>query len=150
MTREKAAWCSQRGVAHITTTETLLARPGTTLMRPACNARIPARTTETGCIINSFNAGVIFWCAAVANPVSDTAGQRVVTVTPSRLSSRCRASPSATRRLWRLNRRRSSAHPGRPADWRPAGSFHVLATASLVLAGELLAETTRGARDENP
>ena len=54
------AWCSQRGVAHIKITETLLAQPGTTLMRPDCNARMPARTTGAGRIINSFNAGVIF------------------------------------------------------------------------------------------
>jgi hypothetical protein len=37
----------------------LFAQPGTTLMRPACNARIPARTTGAGCIIKSFSAGVI-------------------------------------------------------------------------------------------
>ena len=52
----------------------LLAKPGTTLMRPACSARIPART-DAGCIINSFNASVIFCCAAVANPVSDMPGK---------------------------------------------------------------------------
>jgi hypothetical protein len=49
----------------------LFAQPGTTLMRLACIARIPARTTGAGCIIKCFNAGVIFCCAAVANPVSD-------------------------------------------------------------------------------
>ena len=88
MTRDKKAWCSQRGVAHMKITETLLAQPGTTLMRPACNARMPARTTGAGCIINSFNAGVIFCYAVVANPVSDMPGQSAVTVTLSRLSSR--------------------------------------------------------------
>ena len=36
----------------------------------------------------SFNAGVIFCCAAVANPVSDMPGHNTVTVTPWRLSSR--------------------------------------------------------------
>src|SRR5438132_12922853 len=46
--REKAAWCSQRGVAHIKITESLFNQPGTTLMRPACNALIPAPTTEAG------------------------------------------------------------------------------------------------------
>src|SRR5437660_12485488 len=66
----------------------LLAQPGTTLMLRACNARMPARTTGAGCIINSFNAGVIFCCAVVANPVSDMPGQSAVTVTQSRLSSR--------------------------------------------------------------
>ena len=88
MTREKMAWCSQRGVAHIKITETLLVQPGTTLMRPDCNARMPARTTGAGRIINNFNAGVIFCCAAAANPVSDMPGQSAVTVMPSRLSSR--------------------------------------------------------------
>ena len=75
MTRDKKAWCSQRGVAHIKITEILLAQPGTTLMRPACNARMPARTTGAGCIINSFNAGVIFCCAVVANPVPTCPGK---------------------------------------------------------------------------
>src|ERR1051325_718162 len=51
------AWCNQRGVAHVKITMALLAKPGTTLMRPACSARIPARTTGACCIINSFNAG---------------------------------------------------------------------------------------------
>ena len=88
MTREKTAWCSQRGVAQTKITAPLLAQPGTTLMRPAYNARIPARTTGAGCIINSFNPNVIFCCAAAANPVFDMPGQSVVTVTPSRLSSR--------------------------------------------------------------
>jgi hypothetical protein len=60
MTREKIAWCSQRGVNQIKITAALFAQPGTALMRLACNARIPARTTVAGCIINSFNAGVIF------------------------------------------------------------------------------------------
>ena len=88
------AWCNQRGVAQVKITMALLAKPGTTLMRPAWSARIPARTTGAGFIINSFNAGVIFCCAAVANPVSDMPGQSAVTVMPSRLSSRCRASPN--------------------------------------------------------
>jgi hypothetical protein len=35
----------------------LFAQPGTTLMRPACNARIPACTTGAGCIIKSFAPG---------------------------------------------------------------------------------------------
>jgi hypothetical protein len=51
----------------------LLAQPGTTLMRPACNARMPARTAGAACIITSFNAGVSFCSAAAANPVSDIA-----------------------------------------------------------------------------
>ena len=88
MTREKAAWCSQRGVAHIKITEALFNQPGTTLMRPARNERIPARTTGAGFIIKSFNVVVIFCCAALANPVSDMPGHNVVTVMPSRLSSR--------------------------------------------------------------
>src|SRR5207249_2396601 len=88
MMREKTAWCSQRGVALINIAVALFAQPGTTLMRPACNARIPARTTGAGCIMRSFNAGVIFCCAAVANPVSDIPGHSTVTMTPSRLSSR--------------------------------------------------------------
>ena len=71
----------------------LLAKPGTTLIRLAFNARIPARATGAGCIINSFSMGVIFCCAAVANPVSDMPGQSDVTVMPPRLNSRCRASP---------------------------------------------------------
>ena len=82
------AWCSQRGVALVNITLALFAQPGTTLMRLACSARIPARTTGAGCIIKSFNAGVIFCCAAVANPVSDIPGQSTVTMTPSRWSSR--------------------------------------------------------------
>jgi len=45
MMRENTAWCSQRGVALVNITLALFAQPGTTLMRPACNARIPARTT---------------------------------------------------------------------------------------------------------
>src|SRR5581483_9187097 len=57
-------------------------------MRPACNARIPARTTGAGFIIKSFNVVVIFCCAALANPVSDMPGHSAVTVMPSRLSSR--------------------------------------------------------------
>jgi hypothetical protein len=69
------AWCSQRGVALVNITVALFAQPGTTLMRPACNARIPACTTGAGCIIKSLNAGVILCCAAVANPVSDMPGQ---------------------------------------------------------------------------
>ena len=89
MIREKVAWCSQRGVALVNITVALFGQPGTTLMRPACNARIPARTTGAGCIIKSFNAGVIFCCAAVANPVSDMPGHSTVTVMPSRSSSRC-------------------------------------------------------------
>ncbi len=88
MVREKAAWCSQRGVAHIKITEALFDQPGTTLMRPLCNARIPARTTGAGFIIKSFNVVVIFCCAALANPVSDMPGHNTVTVMPSRLSSR--------------------------------------------------------------
>src|SRR6185312_4654255 len=80
--REKMAWWSQRGVAHIKITEALLGHPGTTLIRPLCNARIPARTTGAGFIINSFNIGVIFCCAALANPVSDMPGQSVVTMMP--------------------------------------------------------------------
>src|SRR5437762_12005456 len=59
MMRENTAWCSQRGVALVNITVALFAQPGTTLMRLACNARIPARTTGAGCIIKSFNAGVI-------------------------------------------------------------------------------------------
>ena len=81
MMREKIAWCSQRGVALVNITLALFAQPGTTLMRLACNARIPARTTGAGCIIKSFSAGVIFCCAAVANPVSDMPGHSTVTVT---------------------------------------------------------------------
>src|ERR1041384_6408720 len=38
MTREKTAWCNQRGVTHIKITLALLAQPGTTLMRPAWSA----------------------------------------------------------------------------------------------------------------
>jgi len=34
--------CSQRGVAHMRITRNLLPKPGTTLMRPACSARMPA------------------------------------------------------------------------------------------------------------
>jgi len=68
MMRENTAWCSQRGVALVNITVALFGQPSTTLMRLACNARIPARTTGAGCIIKSFNAGVIFCCAAVANP----------------------------------------------------------------------------------
>src|SRR5438552_6624943 len=86
--REKAAWCSQRGVAHIKITDALFDQPGTTLMRPACNARIAARTTGAGFIIKSFNVAVIFCRAAFAKPVSDMPGHSVVTVMPSRLSSR--------------------------------------------------------------
>ena len=88
MMREMTAWCSQRGVAWIKITVALLAQPGTMLMRPASKARIPARTTGAGCISNCFYAGVSFWCAAVANPVSDIPGQSVVTAMPSGLSSR--------------------------------------------------------------
>ena len=88
MMREKTAWCSQRGVALVNITVALFAQPGTTLMRLACNAWIPARTTGAGYIIKSFSAGVIFCCAAAANPVSDMPGQSTVTVTPSPLSSR--------------------------------------------------------------
>jgi|SRR4051795_13421914 hypothetical protein len=65
MIREKTAWCIQRGVAHINITVALFDQPGTTLMRPACNARMPARTTGAGCIINSFSADVTFCCAAL-------------------------------------------------------------------------------------
>ena len=82
------AWCSHRGVAQVKNTMALLAQPGTTLRRPARNARIPARTTGAGFIIKSFNRVVIFCCAALANPVSDMPGQSAVTVMPSRLSSR--------------------------------------------------------------
>ena len=88
MMRAKTAWCSQRGVAQVKITVALFAHPGTTLICPACNARIPAPTTGAGCIINNFKAGVIFCRAAVANPVSDMPGHSAVTVTPSRLSSR--------------------------------------------------------------
>ncbi len=63
------AWCSQRGVAHIKITEALLAQPGTTLMRPACNARIPARTTGAGCIIDSFKPGT---CVSASEPRTDS------------------------------------------------------------------------------
>lgn len=55
MTRENMDWWSQRGVAHMKTTESLLDQPGTMLMRPACKARIPARTTGAGFIIKCFN-----------------------------------------------------------------------------------------------
>lgn len=41
-------------------------------------ARIPARTTGAGCIINDLNAGVIFMRAAFANPVSDTPGHSAI------------------------------------------------------------------------
>ena len=58
------AWCSQRGVAQLKTTTALLAQPGTTLMRPTRNARMPARTTGPGFIIKRFNVGVIFCRAA--------------------------------------------------------------------------------------
>jgi hypothetical protein len=51
MMREKMVWCSQRGVAQVNITVALFAQPGTTLMRPACNARIPARTTGGACVI---------------------------------------------------------------------------------------------------
>ena len=54
---------------------------------------IGARTTGAAFIITSFNAGVIFCSAAVANPVSEVPGHSVVTVTPSPSSSRCSASP---------------------------------------------------------
>jgi hypothetical protein len=60
MTWEKTAWCSQRGVPQINIAITLLANPGTTLMRPAFSDRMPARTTGAGDIINIRNAGVIF------------------------------------------------------------------------------------------
>jgi integrase len=70
MARDKKAWCSQRGVGHVRITRALFAQPGTTLVRPACKTWIPARTTGGGCIINCFNAGVIFICAAVAKPVT--------------------------------------------------------------------------------
>src|SRR4029450_802054 len=78
MIREKMAWGSQRGVALVNITLALFAQPGTTLMRLACNARIPARTTGAGCIIKSFNAGVIFCGAAMAKPVSDIPGHSTV------------------------------------------------------------------------
>src|SRR4030095_10661596 len=78
--REKAAWCSQRGVAHIKITESLFNQPGTTLMRPVRKARTPARTTGAGFIINNLNAVVSFCCAALANPVSDIPGHSAVTV----------------------------------------------------------------------
>jgi len=43
MAHDKKAWCSQRGVAHVRITRALFAQPGTTLMRPASKAWIPAR-----------------------------------------------------------------------------------------------------------
>jgi hypothetical protein len=62
--RDKNAWCNQSGVALVRITRALLAQPGTTLMRPACRARIQARTTGAGCIIKPLSTGVIFICAA--------------------------------------------------------------------------------------
>lgn len=38
MARDRKAWCSQRGVAHVRITRALFAQPGTTLMRRLCNA----------------------------------------------------------------------------------------------------------------
>jgi hypothetical protein len=64
-------------------------------MRPACNARIPARATGPGCMINSFNAGVIFCCAAVANPVSDMPGQSAAN--GSRIRCQAETAPSKIR-----------------------------------------------------
>ena len=87
MTREMMTWFSQRA-ALIENMDALLAHPGTTLIRPACSARIAARTTGAGCIIISFNIGVIVMFAAVANPVSDMPGESAVTTMPSRLNSR--------------------------------------------------------------
>ena len=60
MMREKMAWCSQRGVALVNITLALFAQPGTTLMRLACNARIPARTTGAGCIFHCHDVHLLF------------------------------------------------------------------------------------------
>jgi hypothetical protein len=67
MTKDMMASFNRRA-ALITNIDALLPHPGTTLTCPACSARIPARTTGAGCIISSFNIGVIVMFAAVANP----------------------------------------------------------------------------------
>ena len=88
MMREKMAWCSQRGVALVNITMALFAQPGTTLMRPACNARIPARTTGAGCIIKQLQRGRDLLLRRCGESGVRHAGHSTVTVTPLRLSSR--------------------------------------------------------------